>query len=261
MRCKFSKVNKITGDSAGKHNQPYTILAEIYDLIMNHVDYCSWAIYISSIFKRFNVKVTNILDIGCGTGSLSVELYKIGYNVTSMDISIPMLAQAAQKFRKHGIPLRLFSSSMTLIPLSYQFDAVICLYDSVNYMTTPEYFIKAVTEALSVTRSGGIFVFDVCTVKNSELYFLEYSSEGIINNIQYKRISRFNPVERMQENHFFIQKNGKRFVESHYQKVYKLQEVSRMIAHTAFVECARYDDLSFAPGTENSDRVHFILQK
>ena len=79
--------------------------------------------------------------------------------------------------------------------------------------------------------------------------------------IRYERICKFNPDERIQENHFFIQKHGKRYVESHYQKIYKLDEISAMIADTTFEELGIFDDLSFSPGTENSERVHFILQK
>ena len=173
MRGKFSRSTDIASGSSGKRNQPYTKLAEIYDRVMGHVDYCSWAKYISSIFEHFNVTCTNILEIGCGTGNLSVELFKIGYRVTGMDISMPMLAETAKNFRENGIPLRLFSSSMTSIPLSCQFDAVICIYDSINYSFQKLNYILKFMSDFAVffifnTKSNCLFQFGINTLKNMD---------------------------------------------------------------------------------------------
>ena len=261
MSGKFGRITETGGDFEGGYFKPYSELAEIYDRVMDHVDYISWAGYISSIFRRHRIDVKNILEIACGTGSLSVELYKLGYSVTGMDVSPHMLAKASEKFKKHDIPVRLFSSSMKSIPLNCQFDAVLCIYDSINYLTDTRDFIRTVGEVSKVTRSGGLFIFDVCTVKNSEMFFSQNSMVENLGDIRYERICKFDSVRRIQENHFIIRKFGKRYVENHYQKIYRLDEIRAMIAGNNFDEIGIYDDLSFLPGTENSERVHFVLKK
>ncbi len=140
-------------------------------------------------------------------------------------------------------------------------DAVLCIYDSINYLTDTRDFIRTVGEVSKVTRSGGLFIFDVCTVKNSEMFFSQNSMVENLGDIRYERICKFDSVRRIQENHFIIRKFGKRYVENHYQKIYRLDEIRAMIADNNFDEIGIYDDLSFLPGTENSERVHFVLKK
>jgi len=257
----FGSFSDTAGECKIKENYPYSELAEIYDHVMDHVDYISWANYISSIFQHLNTDVKKILEIACGTGNLSVQLHKLGYDITCTDISFPMLVNTAKKFRKHKIPLKLFTSHMTGIPLTFKFDAVICIYDSINYLTDPEDFIRAINEVSEVTRKGGLYIFDVCTVKNSEMFFENNFMVETFGSIKCERFCTFNKTSRIQENHFVIVKDNKRYGESHYQKIYKLNEIKDIIQHTDFIERGRYDDMNFMPGTEESQRVHFVLQK
>lgn len=255
----FADAGSVYSYKQDKH--PYSELAEIYDRVMDHVDYVSWAKFIASIFQRFRIKVKSILEIACGTGNLSVELHKLGYSMTGMDVSPYMLAKTAQKFRELSIPLKLFSSTMTSIPLACQFDAVLCIYDSINYLTTPDDFMQTFKEVASVIGSGGFFIFDVCTVKNSEMFFSNNIMVENIDGVSYKRVCKFNQSEKIQENQFHISKNGKLYVETHLQKIYRLEEIKAMIKETPFWVRGIYNDLSFMIGTENSERVHFVLQK
>ncbi len=253
--CGRFKENKII------RNRPYTELAEIYDRVMDHVDYVAWAKYIFSVFQRFGTGTENILEIACGTGNLSVNLHKLGYSLTCTDISPAMLQGAAIKFKKHNMPLRLFSSNMKSIPLTFLFDAVLCIYDSINYMITSEDFIQVMREVASVTKDGGLFIFDVCTEKNSCQYFSQNVMGENFGDIRYERICKFDHTEKIQKNYFIIQKNGKKYIENHCQKIYRLHEIARMIKKTPFMVRGRFDDMTFNPGTENSERIHFVLQK
>lgn len=243
------------------HNQPYAELAKIYDRVMNHVKYDEWAEYILSIFHHFEIHVNSILEIACGTGNLSVFLLKHGYDVTGMDLSPAMLEVAVDKFKDNGMPQKLFAADMTSIPLKNKFDAVLCLYDSLNYLKDPADFKKAIEEASTVTKGGGLFIFDVCTLLNSQIFFSNKSMFEDLGDIKYERKCRFCESENIQENTFIIEYNGKRFVERHLQKIYKLDEVREIISGSSFNIREIFDDLSFNRGTESSERVHFVLQK
>ena len=229
---------------------------------MDHVDYGEWADYISSIFDRFGIRVKNVLEIACGTGNLSLLLQKKhGYNITGMDLSPDMLKVAAGKFIKNRMPLRFFAADMTLIPLKSKFDAVLCMYDSMNYLKNTVDFKKAVEEVSKVTENQGLFIFDVCTLKNSMEFFSNKSMSEDLGYIKYERKCLFNNSKRIQENIFIIEQNGKRFIENHLQRIYTLDEITDIISDSQFNTIGVFDDMTFNPGTENSERVHFVLQK
>ena len=249
---------------SSRHSQcrPYSAIAGVYDRIMDHVNYSSWAEYIAALFCRFHPGVRSVLELSCGTGSLALLLSSRGYELTCMDISPEMLRKAAEKFGSAGIPMHFVAGSMTALPFEALFDAVICIYDSINYLIEPADFKRAVREAASVTRGGGLFVFDVCTVKNSEMFFSEGTMFEVCGDLTYERICRYHSRTHIQENRFVISSHGRILgTECHRQRIYNLDEIGGMFRDSQFREIGRFDDMSFNPGTENSERVHFVFRK
>jgi ubiquinone/menaquinone biosynthesis C-methylase UbiE len=262
MSLRINGLREKFGFRAPQVGKPYSELARFYDRMMDHVDYFSWANYLSKIFHRFGKDIHSLFETACGTGSLAVELHGLGYEITCMDASPDMVKEAAKKFKEKGIPLRLLVGNMQAIPVKALYDSVICIYDSINYMVNPDDFRKAVTEASSIIRSGGLFVFDVCTVKNSALFFDDREMSEFFDDIEYDRKCRYDSYKRIQKNFFVIRGQGKKQItESHNQKIYYLEEVAEMIQGSDFREVGRFEDLSFDPGTEDSERVHFILER
>ena len=287
--------------------QPYAAIAGLYDRIMDHVNYGSWAEYISALFRRFHPGVQSVLDIACGTGSLALLLSTSGYSLTCTDLSPEMLKVASDKFRKAGLPVRFVAGSMTALPFGTPtcaehtlgtpftaldhpnvcncgvpnvcnstrwgavtrwgppFDAVLCIYDSINYRLEPSDFRRAVHQAASVAKKGGLFIFDVCTVKNSELFFREGSMVETCEDMTYQRICKYHSRTHIQENRFVISRNGKTLgIERHRQRIYYLDEITGMVFSTKdspFREVGRFNDMSFYTGTEDSERVHFVFRK
>ncbi len=203
------------------HREPYAELAKIYDRVMNHVKYDEWAEYIASIFHHFGMNGKHILEIACGTGTLSIFLHKLGYDVTSMDLSPAMLAVAAVKFEAHGMPRKLFAANMTSLPLKTEFDAVLCLYDSVNYLQETINFRETIKEVSLVIKNRGLFIFDICTVKNSRSFFSHNSIVENFGDVTYERKCCFHDTSCIQENIFTIECNGIRFAEKHLQRIYR----------------------------------------
>ncbi len=241
--------------------QPYDGIACIYDRIMNHVHYDEWAPYITSLFRRYKVPVASILEIACGTGSHTRMLVNRGYHVLGIDRSLSMLQAARVKFLADEVKPRFVNADMTAIPLDAAFDAVLCLYDSINYCCENSSFLTALREAARVTRPGGLYVFDVCTVQNSELHFSHRESTETFGDIVCHRTSRFNRSKHLQENTFIIDKDGRNFMEHHVQRIYRIAEIQDMLADTPFEVLDILNDMTFLPGTELSDRVHFVLGK
>ena len=49
----------------------YTSFAQVYDLFMDNVDYLAWCEYIKSLLKEYGINDGLVLDLGCGTGTVT----------------------------------------------------------------------------------------------------------------------------------------------------------------------------------------------
>ncbi len=75
----------------------YERFAIIYDALMKHAPYDKWVTFTTNIIEQFNVPVKTIIDLGCGTGELTIRLGKLGYEMIGIDQSNDMLTVAAEK--------------------------------------------------------------------------------------------------------------------------------------------------------------------
>jgi len=78
-------------------NLPYNRLAALYDGLMGEVDYRQWASYLQELSQRYSAPGRRLLDLGCGTGTLTMFLAEAGFDVIGVDLSSEMLAIAADK--------------------------------------------------------------------------------------------------------------------------------------------------------------------
>ena len=142
----------------------YENLAGCYDQFTRDVDYVRWADYLERHFARSALPIHTVLDLACGTGSLTLELARRGYEMIGVDQSEEMLAQAAEKCRQASeIPPLFLHQSMDKLDLYGTIDACVCCLDSVNYVTSPQKLERAFQRVHTFLMPGGLFVFDVNT--------------------------------------------------------------------------------------------------
>ena len=142
----------------------YEFLAGCYDTFTADVDYARWADYLEKHFARSAIPVHTVLDLACGTGSLTCELARRGYEMIGADLSQEMLAQAAEKCRGVGEIEPIFlHQAMERLDLYGTIDACVCCLDSVNYVTRPKALARAFQRVHTFLMPGGVFVFDINT--------------------------------------------------------------------------------------------------
>ena len=141
----------------------YQAFAELYDELMNDVDYESWADYYVRLLSVYGIREGKICECACGTGSLTIPLFRRGFQMTGVDVSQEMLWQAAQKTRKKGIAIPYVRQDMRALNLHRPMDAVIATCDGVNYLLTEEDLLSFCHAARKAIRPGGAFIFDVST--------------------------------------------------------------------------------------------------
>ena len=143
----------------------YSVLAPVYDRLNDTVDYGEWAIFIRTCFEKFaSIPVTSVLDMGCGTGSMTRELAKLGYDMTALDLSEDMLAVADERAREENLPGILFlSGDMCDFELYGTVTAITCCLDGINHLTNREDLLACFAHVANYLEPGGVFVFDVNT--------------------------------------------------------------------------------------------------
>lgn len=91
----------------------YGIFADYYDIFTANVDYHGYALRIDEIIKSLGLKRGSLVDLGCGTASLSLELAALGYFVTGIDLSCDMLTAASAKLCQSEQFVTLVNQDMT----------------------------------------------------------------------------------------------------------------------------------------------------
>lgn len=137
----------------------YGEFAAAYDLLTFNVPYDEIADYYAEILCKMT-SGKRLLDMGCGTGSLTVRLAERGFKVIGQDASTEMLSVAAGKSSE----VMWICQNMEETDIGGEVDAVISTLDSVNHLNGREAFLNCFRQAAECLPGGGAFVFDVNTV-------------------------------------------------------------------------------------------------
>lgn len=126
---------------------------KLYDVLMSDVDYQA----LLEDIKPYIHQTDFIIDAGCGSGYLLVELLKQGYTAIGIDLSSQMLALAEHKLREEGLMTKLYEHDLrdTMYAKS---DVILAMFDVVNYFKGTKRVFKNIYQAL---YPGGRFIFDL----------------------------------------------------------------------------------------------------
>ena len=139
----------------------YGVFARHYDALTANVNYNLRAVYFDSLIQKYLSGAKLLLDLACGTGSLSFEMARLGYEVIGVDASADMLSVAMHK-NDDSARVIFLNQTMQGLDLYGTVDAVVCALDSINHLT-PDELSKALERLRLFVAPRGIFVFDVNT--------------------------------------------------------------------------------------------------
>lgn len=243
---------------------PYSDLARIYDHVMRHVDYVQWANYIQSVFTRFEATPKDILELACGTGAMACILDDRGYRMTGIDRSERMIAVARQKALDAHRTIRFQAGDMVRLPVSGSYDAVLCLYDSINYVMEEADILAMLNRLRAVMNADGLFVFDVCTEVNSRRYFHNQVDRESNGDFSYIRRCEYVPGTRVQVNEFqfIFNRDGERHAsrERHEQRIYPVARLAQICREAGYRVLGAFDGFTFGEASEKSNRVHYVVR-
>ena len=141
----------------------YHNLAASYDRLTNDVDYEATVQFYMEILRREGVAPRTVVDLACGTGSVTAILAKMGYPVLGVDMSEEMLTEAAMKTMDLDLMPRFVCQKLQQLHLPRAVDMAVCALDSLDYITDPDDCKEAIRRIYKALNPGGIFIFDVNT--------------------------------------------------------------------------------------------------
>ncbi len=250
-----------------KVEQPcYSSFATVYDSLTHDVNYKARGAYVEKLFKMSGTKPHLLLDLACGTGSMSVEMARRGYDVIGVDCSADMLCVANEKAREHNQNILFLHQKMEEMELYGSVDAAICMLDSINYIEDITALKKSFALVQQYLNSGGVFIFDINTAHKLRTILPGNIFTGESDGCFYIWENTFDPEENICEFKidFFVRKADgtyNHFTEYHHEYAYTDRQIKSALKAAGFTLIGQYEDLTFDPPARNSQKVFYVAKK
>ncbi len=212
----------------------YTGFAEVYDLFMDQVPYEKWSRRITEILKEYGIPDGLVLDLGCGTGSMTELLAGAGYDMIGVDASEEMLELAYEKRAESGHDILYLLQDMREFELYGTVRAIVSVCDSLNYITEEEELLHVFRLVRNYLDPDGVFLFDMNTIYKynkmlGETTIAENREEGSFIWENY-----YDPEEQLNQYDLTLYIRDEddrytRFEETHIQKAYALERVLELL--------------------------------
>ncbi|MDN4074831.1 class I SAM-dependent DNA methyltransferase [Fictibacillus terranigra] len=244
----------------------YQQFAYYYDQLMEDAPYNQWISFFEQAVQSYGSKVSNVLDLGCGTGSLSIRLSKQGYDVTGVDLSDDMLAIAKEKSIQQKVPVQYFQQDMTQLEGLQEFDAAVIFCDSLNYILTEDKVLAAFQSVYQHLKEDGLFLFDVHSLYKIHNIFMgsTFGSNEEQLSFIWQCFEGEEPDSIEHELSFFVQENENRYIrfdEVHIQRTFPTEVYKTMLESTGFQILAVSGDFTQDSIQPEAERIFFICKK
>ena len=245
--------------------EAYTGFAEVYDVFQDNVPYEEWCSYVTGLLKEYQVMDGLVLDLGCGTGSLTGLMARSGYDMIGIDNSGEMLQIAMNKRNASGLDILYLLQDMRGFELYGTVKAVISICDSMNYIMEYQELVEVFRLVNNYLDPKGVFIFDLNTeYKYRELLadntFAEDREESsfIWNNFydEEDKVNEYDLTLFVKEGELY-----RKFEETHYQRADGLDQIQQAIRDGGMEFVAAYDACTRNPVQQDSERIYVIARE
>ncbi len=242
----------------------YESFARVYDTFMDNVPYDQWAEDYGRIMKEHGIQDGIVLDLGCGTGSLTLRLAEKGYDMIGVDYSMDMLEIAREK--SEGKDILYLEQDMREFELYGTVGAVLCVCDSINYILEPEEVEEVFSLVDNYLDPQGLFIFDF----NTDYKYREIIGERVIaedrENMSFIWDNYYDEESRINEYalSIFVQEKDdlyRKYQELHYQRGYSLEEMKEYLEKAGLVFLSAEDGEEGGPVRPDSGRIRVIARE
>ncbi len=244
--------------------ESYSIFASIYDTLMQDVPYNTWANNIKKIWTKYNLTPSLVLDLACGTGTITNILAKDGYEMIGIDLSYDMLIEANAKKESNILFL---NQDMCQFELYGTVDSIICLCDSINYILEEEKLLQVFKLANNYLNPKGLFIFDINTEYKFSNILANNTFGGNFDGVSYiweNYYDRENKINEYLTSFFILDEDYdlyEKFEEVHKEKAYTIDTIRSLIKKSGLTLVNIFDENLFEAPKEDSERLYFVCME
>ena len=241
----------------------YEYLSSVYDELSENVDYDVRSDYISDIFCDNSISSGTVLDLACGTASMSERLMKKGYSIIGIDLSEQMLEIDSQRLSQIGDNFTLLKANMQEFELETNVDACICFLDSINHLNSINAVQRTFECVNNSLKQGGLFVFDVNTIYKHQCVLS--GNTFVFDEEDYYLVwQNFTSGAKtdMLIDCFIEDENGwQRYSEEFCERAYTDETLEKILTANGFCNISRYDFETYGKVRKNSEKIIYIATK
>lgn len=244
----------------------YRSFSYFYDMLTENISYKQRAEYFDMLIKKHGGKKNLLLDLACGTGSLSEEMSRLGYDVIGVDGSDEMLNSAIEKKLESGLNIQYICQDMTKLDMFGTIDVTICALDSLNHLPDLAAIENTVQKVSLFCEPSGLFIFDVNTPYKHKHVLgnntFVYDMDEVYCVWQNTYSEQDNLVE-MSLDFFERQENGsyKRYEDSFSEIAFDENVIDDILVKSGFEIAAKYDYDTVLPPKTDSEKIVYAARK
>lgn len=245
----------------------YGDFAYYYDNLTENVDYKKRCDYIRGLLADNGIGEGILLDLACGTGTVSLLLSEMGYDVIGVDASEEMLSVAQEKKMESGADVIFLCQRMEELDLFGTINACVSTLDSINHVTD-ESTVREIFRRVSLfMEDKGIFVFDVNTpykhreilgdntfVYDTDEVYCVWQNSTDENLLTKVSLDIFEKDEDDDETYY-------RYCEEFAEKAYDLEDIRKWLGECKFEVMAVYEELTRDDVKADTQRAVFVAKK
>lgn len=233
----------------------YQEFAYYYDSLMDEEFYEKYLHFILD-----HAKFDTVLELGCGTGQMSIRLSQLQKTVYATDLSPQMLEVAKYNAANANVDLMLGRIDMCDFKINEPVDLILCLCDSLNYVHKLKKIQKVFDNVYAALKDKGTFIFDVHSLHKINVTFLDYKEENKEEDFYFSWQVKKEDEGKI-HHHVIIDdfENDDHVDEEHYQQTYPIETYIEMLKTSGFNKINYYSD--FHEYDSEDDRVIFVIQK
>lgn len=243
----------------------YSVFSQYYDTLMASAEYPRRAEYLLALLEHLGHQPGLTLDLACGTGSLTLELYRRGIDIYGVDASAEMLSQAQEKCAAAGADILFLRQKMQELDLYGTVNTVFCTLDSINHLQGRDEVRKTFQRVSLFLEPDGYFVFDMNTLFKHEKvlgnHIFVYDTESVYCVWQNRYTAGTGRVDISLD---FFERSGKiyrRSTEHFSEFAYPTEQVIAWLKDCDFDEIHLYHELSTEPPRKDSQRLVVAAKK